>query len=239
MREKGEIDNSQRVIKETPAPKAHAKAKAAEQPKQRKSSKKDDTKKVAEVIEFTPQPPETPPDKELSKIDQLNATLPPGHRIVDKKRIDGKTRYVVSQDGSSIKTYLLKPDGTVDTDAVMRRVESTYDEDDDARHATLDNVNIVATTAWGDAFNDGEAEVADNLIPQTGGTLEDVTTAQSYYDDMARAIKVMNFNSPMVIGMINDLESTSTIGTDTAIMMYHEITKQIFEYRKKWIRQRE
>lgn len=121
----------------------------------------------------------------------------------------------------------------------MRRVESTYDEDDDARNATLDNVNIVATTAWGDAFNDGEAEVADNLIPQTGGTLEDVTTAQSYYDDMARAIKVMNFNSPMVIGMINDLESTSTIGTDTAIMMYREITKQIFEYRKKWIRQRE
>lgn len=239
MREKGEIDNSPRVIKETPAPKAPAKVKDAEQTKQRKSSKKDDVKKVAEVIEFTPQQPETPQDKELSKIDQLNATLPPGHRIVDKKRIDGKTRYVVSQDGSSIKTYLLKPDGTVDTDAVMRRVESTYDEDDDARNATLDNVNIVATTAWGDAFNDGEAEVADNLIPQTGGTLEDVTTAQSYYDDMARAIKVMNFNSPMVIGMINDLESTSTIGTDTAIMMYHEITKQIFEYRKKWIRQRE
>ena len=234
MREAGETDNSPRVIKETPAQKVGTKAEPAKPAKQPKS-----TKKAADVITFTPQHSETPPDEELSKIDQLNATLPPGHKIVEKKRIDGKTRYVVSQDGSSIKTYLLKPDGSVDTDAVMRRVESTYDEDDDARNATLDNVNIVATTAWGDAFNDGEAEVADNLVPQMGGTLDDVTTAQSYYDDMARAIKLMNFTSPRVIGMINDLESTSTIGTEIAIMMYHEITKEIFEYQKKWIKQRE
>lgn len=234
MREKGDVDNAPRVVKEAPAQKASTKAKPVEQPKQSKFKKK-----AADVITFTPQQSDAPSGKEMSKIEQLNATLPPGHKIVEKKRIDGKTRYVVSQDGSSIKTYLLKPDGSVDTDAVMRRVESTYDEDDDARNATLDNVNIVATTAWGNAFNDGEAEIADNLVPQMGGTLDDVTTAQSYYDDMARAIKLMNFTSPRVIGMINDLESTSTIGTDIAIMMYHEITKEIFAYRKKWIKQRE
>ena len=249
MLTKGEEVGIPQTIKETLVSKETEVTKPVETSKKHTPSKANNKSKkpnkTAEVITFTPQNESVDVNHNeqsndtASKIEQLNATLPPGHKIVEKKRINGKVRYVVSQDGSSIKTYLLKPDGTVDTDAVMRRVESTCDEDDDTRKTTLDNVNIVATTAWGEAFNDGDFNVADNLVPQTGGTLDDVTTVQSYYDDMVRAINIMSFDSPMVIGMINDIETTSTIGVDTAIMMYHEITKQIFEHRKKWFKQRE
>lgn len=243
MRAKGEESAPARAVKEAPAPKETPAKKSAKGDKP-KSIKSKSAKPVGDVITFNPPQQNTQTDEQKSKIEQLNATLPEGHKIVEKKRINGKTRYVVSQDGSSLRTYLLRPDGSVDTDAMMKRVDAVADDDDgndkdaEKQAPPEDCVDIVTTTDWGEAFNAGNYEAAKDLIPETKPTLEDVCTAQTYYDDMVRAIKLMDYSSPYVIGMLNDLESTTTLTVETAIMMYHEITKRLFDAKQEWLKKR-